>query len=177
MAINRTKSEHAEYTVTYSDMRGVDFSKRNAGGKRYRFSHLENMYKDYSKGIEGVIESIPGFRRIAGLGEKIHSIFVQKDNTGRQFILVHAGKSLYRFESDKRDSLGSSPPVIATLNDGESTAFVHGSDVYVLDGECITVISGDGKATQVSAIDDSAAYIPTTFVNGEEYVRVCLICR
>lgn len=169
MAINRTKSERAEYTVTYSDMRGVDFSKRSAGGKRYRFSHLENMYKDYSKGIEGVIESIPGFRKIAGFGEKIHSIFAQKDNTGRQFILVHAGKSLYRFENDKRDSIGSSPFAIASLRDSESSAFVYGSRVYVLDGERITVVDGEGGVTQVSSSDDSAAYIPTTFVNGEEY--------
>ena len=166
---NYSPKSSTEYTVFYKNMRGVDFTSESNSPSSKRFSYLENMYRDYEGDGGEIIESIPGFRRIAKtLGEKpVHSIFSQKSDTGEDFIVVHAGDSLFRFQLDMRDNLSTLEP-IGTLCDAKSHAFNFGTSLYILDGETITVIDGSGT---VIKLDDNARlpYIPTTYVNGEEY--------
>ena len=64
----------AEYSALYADMRGVDFSGDGSTIRRDRFSYLENMYRDYDGDGAGIIESFPGFRKIAALGQRIRRI-------------------------------------------------------------------------------------------------------
>ncbi len=163
----RTSSYGSEYTVTYSNMHGVDFSSSSSGGKRTGFSRLENMYKDYDGGGAGITESIPGFRQIASLGNKIHSIFSHKSLEGEEFIVVHSGTGLYRFAAKDRDNIGALSPLIR-INNGKSCAFCSGSDLYILDGIRLVRIDGSGTASYVN--DGAfAPYIPTIYYNGKEY--------
>ena len=67
--------------VASSYMRGVDFSSGGENDHRYRFAYAENMYKDYESDGVGIVESIPGFRKISALGERIHAIYSQKDES------------------------------------------------------------------------------------------------
>ena len=161
-------SSTAEYTVSYSGMGGVAFDKADGGNKRYRFSYLENMYKDYSGSGGGMVESIPGFRQILSLGKRVHGIYNQKQEDGRAFMVIHAGDGLYRFAIDERDEIASPPKKLATLNDSKSSAFNSGCDLYVLDGKNITKLSADGTSDQTSP-ESTAPYVPTTFINGKEY--------
>lgn len=157
-----------EYTVKYGGMRGVDFSSASQSGTRCRFAYLENMYRDYAGGADGVTESVPGFRKLTSVYRKIHSIYTHTGNDGKEYAVVHAKDSLYRFAVEERDAL-SRLKAIATVRNAKSRAFTVGGCLYVLDGENITRIDGDGA---VSRADDGAAaqpYIPTVYYGGKEY--------
>ncbi len=161
-------SKASEYTVTYTGMRGVAFSSLASNPKRHRFSYLENMYKDYCGGGEGITESVPGFRKVTAVNKAIHALYTHRDKDGAEYVVVHGGNSLYRFAVSERDS-GPLPTSIATVNDGKSCGFISGNDLYILDGSKITKIDGNGKATTVNDQSETAPYIPTTYYNGEEY--------
>ena len=161
----------AEYTVSYSDMRGVDLTC-SQDSVRSRYSHLENMYRDYDSGTDR-LESIPGFRRIAFTDGRINSLFSQKASDGENFIIAHSKKSLYRFSlKDKASTV--SPERIATVEDTKSTAFSVGSDLYVMDGNRITVINEEGEATEVGT-GKYQPYVPTTYVNGVAHQQINLL--
>ena len=169
MALKRNYTKQgSQYTVSYTGMRGVDFSSENKDTKRYRYSYLENMYKDYSAGGEGVTESVPGFRKIFSTNKKIHAIYTHKDASGDEYGIFHSGTSLMRFKIADRDKK-TKTKLSVTLKDGDSTGFVSGSNLYILDGESITRVSGDGSAAKVSDDSDAKPYIPTVYLNGEEY--------
>ncbi len=169
MGINQKNlsSRNSEYTLTYSDIQGVDLSPGGSKKSRSRFSYLENMYKDYYGGGDGVIESIPGFRKLVSLGGHIQSIFSHKGDDGREYLVVHSGTNIYRFAIEDRDSI-SSPTPICTVKNTKTHAFVSGNDLFILDGENITRVKGDGTARVVD-YGPSSAYIPTTYINGKEY--------
>lgn len=169
MAIKKNYlSQRSEYTVSYTGMRGVDFSSDGIRAKRYRFAHLENMYKDYNGDGEGITESIPGYRKLTSVYKRIHAIYSHKDNAGNEYIVVHAKDSLYRFAVSERDSLSSLKPIM-TLRNTKSHAFTSGNDLFILDGENIVRIRGNGECSYVTDTAAAAPYIPTTYVNGVEY--------
>ena len=169
MAIKKHKmGNRSEYTVTYSAMRGVDFSSEEGELKRYRFSYLENMYKDYEGGGAGIVESVPGFRKIASLKGKIHSIFTHQDERGKEYAVIHAGSNLYRFALGTMDNYLSMPEPLISITDCKSRGFVCGCDLYILDGTEIIRIDGNGNASKISDNGPSAPYIPTTYYNGTE---------
>jgi len=157
-----------EYTVSYTGMRGVDFSSESRSARRYRYSYAENMYKDYSGGGEGITESVPGFRKVFSTYSKIHSIFFQKDGDGVEFGIVHSGTSLYRFRVFDRD-VGTKTKLAPIMQDRKSCGYVSGSDLYILDGDSITRVKGNGVSEKVDDATGAKPYIPTVYVNGEEY--------
>lgn len=161
-------SQGSQYTVCYTGMRGVDFSSENRSAKRYRYSYLENMYRDYSGGGEGITESIPGFRKVFSTYRKVHSIYTQKDSLGCEYGIVHCGTQLIRFKTENRDN-GSKTKLSVTMKDGKSCGFISGTDLYILDGESITRVKGDGTCAKVGDVSEAAPYIPTVYINGEEY--------
>ncbi len=156
----------AQYTRSYENMRGMSLTV-SGGDTQQRYGYLENMYVDYEGGGEAV-ESIPGFRRLVSLGGRIHGIYSQKLGEGAEFITVHAGRSLYRFNKDMRDSLDTHPPKrLAELADVQSHAFSYGRELYVMDGEKLVKISEDGEAVSLGA-PGALPYVPTTYINGEK---------
>ena len=169
MGVKRSyKSTRIEYSTTYTGMHGVDFNLQNGRPKRYRFSHLENMYKDYSGGGAGVTESIPGYRRVRAYEKKINAIHIQKDSLGNEIAIIHAKDSLYRLPISDIDKAAPNTPII-TLEDTKSKSFLSGSDIYVIDGKSMIRIREDGTAARVGDEFDIKPYVPTTFVNGTEY--------
>ena len=163
-------STKTEYTLSYSGMRGVDFTKDAvaSNSNRFRFMNLENMYKDYEGGGEGIIESVPGFRKILSLGKRINSIFTGTDTSKNSYIIIHAKDSLYRFNVSDRDNLSKIEP-IATLEDSKSCAYAYQDELYILDGKKLLCINGEGTCQQISENGDREPYIPTTYYNGKEY--------
>ena len=158
----------AEYTVTYSGMRGVAFDRADGGDKRYRFSYLENMYKDYSGGA-GAIESLPGYRRIACIGKRINGLYPQRSADGSRHLIAHGGDGIYRIDIGENDDAEYVPSRIATVRDARSAAFGSGHDVFILDGERMVRITSDGESHTVGEDDEALPYVPTTFVNGQEH--------
>ncbi len=160
------KRNNTEYTRTYENMRGVAFGTSSLGKDDGRYAYLENMYVDYDASSIA-IESIPGYRRLYSFGERINGVFRQNVGAGEEYILVHAGESLYRFEKSMRDSLHALSP-IGSLSDKKSSYFTLGTDAYLIDGVNIYRVDSDGG---FSALGDDGfkPYIPRTFKNGEAY--------
>lgn len=157
--------ERAEYTVTYSGMRGVDFDATAESG-RTRPAYLENMYRDYD-GDGGRIESIPGFRRFLTCGASINALYMQRTSDGQRRLIVHAGNTLYRVMISETNDL-SGAEKIGTVNDFQSHGFSYGYDLYLLDGKQMWRIPEDGIAIAVGK-EGAMPYVPTTFMNGVEY--------
>ena len=111
----KSKSEYSRY---YGDFRGVDFSSDHTLVADSRFPYLVNMYKDYAAGGGQGIETIPGFRRrfVAPNGGAVHGIHSYKDKGGKRHVLVHAGKSLYRWDAYPNDA-GVTGNVTATVTE------------------------------------------------------------
>ncbi len=158
-------STRGEYTVHYSNMRGVDFSCTEEDSGR-RFLYLENMYRDYERGGE-LIESVPGYRKIFSAGRKINAIHPMKSRSGDTVLIVHSAESLYRLVLNGDGELVSSATV-GTVKNTRSRAFSIGYELFVIDGEKIVKIGEDGAAITIG--DEGAeAYVPTTYINGVEH--------
>lgn len=167
MSISTKKSyTGTEYSRIYSSLGGVDFTGDGSLVSESRFSYLENMYRDYEGEGPGVLESIPGFRKIISLPDRINAIFSYKSSDATDYTVIHAGASLYRFKTEERDSLTSLSP-IAELADTESRAFIFEDSLYVLDGERILRLDGEGNAAVLG--EGFEAYVPITYYNGEPY--------
>ena len=153
----------SEYTRAYENLRGIDLSDF-AKGDGGRFGYLENMYVDYEGG--GRLESIPGFRKILSLGEKINAIF-PKAKKDMDVILIHAGTSLYSLDIKNRDGSGE-PKVIGTgLANNRSSAAVCEDYSILLDGKGFYVITYQGIFINMK--DLNAGHVPTTYIDGEKF--------
>ena len=170
------QSQKSEYSIVYSDMRGVDFSGDGSGISRSRFAYAENMYRDYDGDGDGITESIPGFRKLTALGERINGIFSHKDNEGKDNVVVHAGTKLYRFLLDDIDELEELTP-IGSIANRKSKSFAFGGELFILDGENLHTVSADGTHSTVGDGASLSGYIPTTYLNGTEYQQRNLLTR
>lgn len=165
--IRRSFSEKTEYSISYSSMRGVDLSAETAAHGRDRFAYLENMYRDYNGDGTCAVESVPGFRAVTSFGDPINGLFLQKSNGG-EFMLVHAGTKLYRFNVADRNAVAPLSS-LKRLENAKSCGFAFGSAFYLLDGRRMTRIDGDGNAAYVTEGSAMPPYVPTTYVNGVEH--------
>ena len=161
---NIIKSD-AEYTRSYENMGGI-CSSVASGRPTEKYLYTENMYVDPVSG-DGALESIPGFRILYSLGERINSIFTQTLLSGEKYILVHSGTKLYRFGEESLLIGGLAPEPIATLRNVKSRAFTFGRLLYVIDGEKILLIDGEGNVTKATEEDLTPYYIPTTYKEGK----------
>ncbi len=165
-AVRALKSTKTEYTITYPAPRGVDFSNITNSEGRVRFSHLENVYRDYSGGV-GMVESIPGFRKILSLGTVINGMYLQRCG-GEEFVIIHAGDGIYRFNVRERDALPALTK-LKTVRNARSAAYSTGGSVFILDGEKITRVDPSGNASYILDESDARPYIPTTYSGGYEF--------
>ena len=168
-------AEGGEYSIVYSDMRGVDFSGDGSSVDRSRFSYLENMYRDYEGEGDGAIESIPGFRRIARLGAKINGLFSYKDELSEDCLIIHSGTELYRLPLSEMDST-LTPASLATVCNARSRSFNLAGRLFILDGADIFAIAPSGECKKAS-VHTELCHIPTTFINGKEYRQRNLLTR
>lgn len=165
-----SKSEYARYFTAF---RGVDFSSDPNEVADNRFSYLVNMYKDYDCGTGGAIETIPGYRLISMWPGKIYGIHI-----GGKRIYVHVKEKLYycgdidekgniselRMWSESHTCLRDGD----VMNEGKSTSFNYGENLYILDGRNlwrIDIVNNLPLASKVSEKYDgkSLAYLPKAY--------------
>ncbi len=171
----KSVSKNGEYFAVYKHFGGMDVTEGKSEGAKTSFAYTENMYRDYEGDFSESVESIPGFRTICGFGAKIHSIFMQKCSDDEEYIAVHAGTSLFRFNINDRDSLGRQT-AIASLANTESHSFQLGTSLFVSDGEKIVKITSDGSVYTVGE-QEGTVYVPTVFENGAPYEQRNLLTR
>lgn len=129
-----------------------------------------NMYCSHRG--DGVLESFPGFRNLMKLDATIHGIYRlnEKDDS----YLVHAGAALYRcgFINQYKDIF--SRRKLCDMADEKSFAFRDGDKIYIIDGEDITVVFAN-ESVQKLGENPTLAYVPTTYINGEEAEQVNML--
>ena len=152
------------YTKSYSAPLGVDRDGDGSNISSRRLAYSENMYRDYGGEGGGVIESVPGFRKICTLGKRINGIFNHKC-LGKEYLLLHAGDTLYRTEI--KDSF-TEPVAVGTLTDTKSCGFSEGERFYILDTGGLYKLKGDGALTKIER-DSKDIYVPKTYLDGVEY--------
>lgn len=161
------------YTRSYGNFRGVELGGDGSGIDKSRLSYAENMWRDYDGDGGGIIESIPGYRRIEGFGGKIHSIYLQKVGEGKDYLLIHAGTALYRMKVSERDQYRLDMK-IATLEDKKCAHFSHGGKVYILSDKKIIEVNEQGEAIEVGT-EGAVPYSPIITMNGEPYEQKNLL--
>ena len=175
MAISHKNLAHSqsEYVRTYNNIKGVDFSIDRQDGDG-RLPYIENMYRDYDSGSDCTIESVPGYRKIFSLGNKINAMYHHRASDDESYIVCHAGGELYRFPLDERDS-GTTLSPIGELKNTRSSGFCYENDLCILDGEKITVVSKSGEVSGISADGVIKPYIPVTFIDSKENEQLNLL--
>lgn len=161
-------SSRTQYSRYLGDFRGVDFSSSPAMVAQNRFSYLKNMWKDYESEQGQAIETMPGYRvvlsALAGKGE-IYSMHEYRD-----CVMVKCGKALYCCKLDTNgNGMTVEPnglPVAQNLNEGPITGFVFNNDFWFLDGKKYYHYTYRKSACSTAT---ESAYIPTTYIDGEEY--------
>ncbi len=131
----------------------------------------ENMYVDHTESVP-CLESFPGYRRLTRLDGKINGIFTP--SFGEEIYLVHAGAALYKckFADSHRDEMTAER--LCDMNDAKSSCYRIGKTLCILDRADITVIDEKLRVKKLSENAD-LAYIPTTYINGEEAEQVNML--
>lgn len=161
--MNRIAStKGAEYVRVYENMGGMG---KHGDAPEKRYAYTENMYRDRHSD-DGALESVPGFRRLYSFDGKINAIHKWTLGDGKQFIFIHSGTSLYRFEKEEYESLEELEP-IASLRDSRSSAVAFERSFYILDGEKITVVDENGGVRQIGSSADENLYTPLCYSNTE----------
>ena len=166
MANKVTIGSGKEYGLSYGNFRGVDRHGNGSDISKNRLAYADNMYRDYSGADTGVIESIPGFRKLYSFGMQINGIYYWKCTGGNEYFIVHAGAYLYKFDLEDKDFL-EELSYIGKLANRKSCGVAVKDHFYILDGEAIHKVSEDGHFSTVTK-DSSDVYVPTRYVNGTE---------
>ncbi|MBR2342720.1 MAG: leucine-rich repeat protein [Clostridia bacterium] len=153
---------NTEYTRSYRGFSGVMLGGGSVSSGR--LAEAVNMYRDYDGEGQSVIESVPGYRRLFSVGERINAIYLFKTFEAGELLLIHAGGSLYRSKIYSKDL----PEKIGEISDTRSTGFPFGDFFYILDGSKILRISPAGEVHEVGS-EGAPAYVPTLYLNGSPY--------
>ncbi len=167
-----------EYSRAFGNFRGIDVTSEPGQVADNRFSYAENMYKDYETGQGVAVETFPGTRKLADFGATINGIYIYrvvKDNDAKDdelyddklYIVVHAGKKLYRFEHKARDEIDvGSSEIFSGMANARSQGYIFNNRLYIIDGEHYVVVDENGEAGEITGEN---AYVPTTYSNDEQY--------
>ncbi|MBR2930398.1 MAG: leucine-rich repeat protein [Clostridia bacterium] len=157
-------SKKTEYTRAYRDIVGVELGGSGTGISKNRLSYAENVWRDYRGEGGGIIESVPGFRRLADLGARIHSIVWHSPSPTDERLLIHAGSALYSMPLSERDSFTPGDP-ICKLPDRKCPHFKGAGRVYYLTGSDVIAVEGEGKALSLNS-GELSPYEPILYQNG-----------
>lgn len=149
----------AEYTRTFSNLRGVCYTE----GRDDAFSELCNMFVDYSAG--GVaVESMPGYRRLTDTAGRVHGIYPQRVGTGEDYLLIHAGGGLFRYDIASKDT-ATEAVKLCEVADAPGCGGSLGSTFLFLCGGVMYIVSDKGEVTTLSESDGASAYTPLLYKN------------
>lgn len=142
---------------TYADFTGVDFLDEPSLIDIRRSPDALNVWKNYRDNQGTCIETRPGYRKIAKIGnEKINGIYVYSITKA----IVHSGKSLYIWTNFPSEPTESDLMTIYTDMNNQRSCFNKINDkLYINDGKNYLVYDGTNlKKTKESA------FIPTTTI-------------
>ncbi len=164
MATKKSLNEGSVYSRHYENFGGLRDDARAPRGP-----YLLNMYRDYKSGGTA-IETVPGFRRIAGLSGRVQAIFGHSVE-GVLSLFVYAGHSLYRLPGE-----GAAPILLSDALSGRAGVFLADGDaLYFLDGA--GYYRYDAKTESLLRVGEGNSYIPTVYRDGVAYEQRNLLTR
>lgn len=156
----------------YSDFRGIDLLNSEKNVDYRRSPDCLNVWKSYSLSQSNIIQTRPGIKKIANLGEEeIYSMYIWDSDTA----IVHIGNKLIKWIGFPNEVI-STETLSTTMNTQKSIMFYFKYAIYILDGK--NYLQYDG--TKLISVTD-IGYIPTTTISrspsggGEMYEDVNLI--
>lgn len=167
--------QRTEYSRHYVDMGGVDFSGDGSGISKKRFSYLENMYRDWDGDGSASTESIPGFRSLVDIKNKICNIYLQK-TADDEYLILCTEKTLYRLPVSKRDD-PSALQLLWEANFSKTAGYPFGNEFYILSSQKLYRIDENGGVSSVSDVGATAPYVPITYLSGEAYEQRNLLTK
>ena len=173
MRTNLIKSDR-EYNRILDDMKGIDAAAR-AEHATSRYAYAENMYRDYSTEKGGLIESVPGFRKVYQ-GKKIYGLHLQTTRAGERYVIINDNGVLRRYKegySEEITKITENPYVAQT----QSYSFNFGGKFFLGDGYNLFEITDSGSSRSVSDNGANAPYIPTVYLDGDEHEQRNLLTR
>lgn len=144
---------------TYTGFTGVDFLNEPSLVDITRSPDALNVWKNY-KDTEGTcIETRPGYKKIAQIGNKINGIYIYSITKA----IVHSGTELYEWNnfptSPDKDHLIK---IYDNMNDTKHISFNKVKNkLYINDGK--TYLVYDGKI--VKCVTEDEPFIPTTTIS------------
>ena len=140
----------------YTDFRGIDLLNNETEVDPRRSPDCLNVWKSYNLAQSNIIQTRPGLKLIAELGEgSIHSMYVYSSDTA----IVHIGEKLIKWVGFPSDVI-SITDLKLDMEDRESVMFFFKEDIYILDGENYLKYNG---VTLTNVLDN--AFIPTTTIS------------
>lgn len=154
------------YVRELGDFIGIDCSSDVARVSERRMARCLNMWRDYESESGGAVETVPGWRRLISAEGRINGIFGYRGFGGVEYLVVHAGKRLYRIPVSMLESATSLAPFfMRDIADAPSVFFECDGSFYVLDGSGYYCLDGMGRVVPVTSL----AYVPVTCVDGAPY--------
>ena len=140
----------------YTDFRGIDLLNNETEVDPRRSPDCLNVWKSYNLAQSNIIQTRPGLKLIAELGEgSIHSMYVYSSDTA----IVHIGEKLIKWVGFPSDVI-SITDLKLDMEDRESVMFFFKEDIYILDGENYLKYNG----VTLTNVSDNA-FIPTTTIS------------
>lgn len=142
------RNESKERTRQYKSPSYLCHKATLGGGGRQANDLLTlNVYSDIKRG-KGIIESIPGFRKIKAFDKELFSLSVIKGKDS-ELLMIHSGDGLYLLARDENGEYENTPP-IARLAEKKSCSFAFGNIGIITDGQRLLYITSEGEVLTLS---------------------------
>lgn len=169
--------DRSRYKQTYGDFIGVDLSSDPSAVSRNRLAWSVNMWRDYESANGGCVETFPGYRAVARLGERVNGIYGFRTKFGVDYLIVHAGRNLYALEvAELAGEGGVADPEIdkllkGALENSSSTGYLFNNNLYILDGKHYIEVKVTVDEVGISHLTagEIDGYIPLTYFDGKPY--------
>lgn len=142
---------------TYADFSGVDFLNEPTLVDIRRSPDALNVWKNYRDNQGGCIETRPGYRKLAQIGDRINGIYIFSLTKA----VVHSGTKLYEWSNFPSEPDEEHLKVLySDMNNKRSSFNKLDSKLYINDGKTYLVYNG----TVVSKVSNNA-FIPRTTIS------------
>lgn len=127
-----------QYSASYRNFAGVDFSTERRQVSPSRASFSRNMFKRYEDGYTEFVETRPGLTMRQDFGEAIYGAWMLDVGASCQYV-IHAGKSLYVLN----DFDGEPTQLYAEMSAKKSAAIAFDKKLYIIDGAHYLMYDGN----------------------------------
>ncbi len=172
-------SSKKQYTRTFRNFRGVDFTSDAAEVEFYRFPEAVNVWRDYLSEGGGCVETMPGYRRIFNGEQSVYDIHEQSVYDIHKLgddLIIHVGAKYYFCPFDSLQAAAFTEIDEGggvTIPQEKTLGVVFQNKLWLIGGGRFNVIS-KGESGYICE-NTILSYTPLIYVNGEAYEQPSLL--